>query len=254
MTHTSFSRLVVTTALLASIASASPVLTHESKIGDRVVKRNIVQGACSEEDFGRFAADYSAGIVYANRVNDIINEDSFYLATFWPSDRLTEEDVDNYKTNYLQPYAGLSNAGDITVNINCRNTANEACTQQPENAPPGYVSYAVTNPDDDSITLCDEYFTLPPDSVANEAWCSEDPIRSLDEFETGGFTLLHEFSHLDYRLQPRLLDYAYGSARCADLAEEDGEAAYNNADSWMLIALGTYWADKCGRDIPSSEE
>lgn len=69
-----------------------------------------------------------------------------------------------------------------------------------------------------------------------------------------GFTLLHEFSHLDYRLQPRLLDYAYGSARCADLAEEDGEAAYNNADSWMLIALGTYWADKCGRDIPLSEE
>lgn len=126
-------------------------------------------------------------------MNDIINEDSFYLATFWPSDRLTEEDVDNYKTNYLQPYAGLSNAGDITVNINCRDTANEACTQQPENAPPGYVSYAVTNPDDDSITLCDEYFTLPPDSVANEAWCSEDPIRSLDEFETGGKHQLYSF-------------------------------------------------------------
>jgi len=55
-------------------------------------------------------------------------------------------------------------------------------------------------------------------------------------------------------LQPRLLDYAYGSARCAELAEDDPEAAYNNADSWMLTALGAYWEDKCGRQIPLSEE
>jgi hypothetical protein len=118
-------------------------------------------------------------------VNEIIDEDSFYLATFWPSGRLTPEDVDNYKTNFLQPYAGLSQAGDITVNINCRNTANSACEEQPDNAPAGYVSYAVTNPDDSSITLCDPYFTLPPDLVENNEWCNE-ADRSLDEFETGG--------------------------------------------------------------------
>lgn len=71
---------------------------------------------------------------------------------------------------------------------------------------------------------------------------------------TLAFTLLHEFGHLNYRLDPRLLDYVYGSFRCQELAETNGEQAYNNADSWMFIALGTYWEDKCGRIIPVNED
>jgi hypothetical protein len=65
---------------------------------------------------------------------------------------------------------------------------------------------------------------------------------------------MHEFGHLNYKLNPRLLDYAYGSGRCQELAETNGEEAYNNADSWMFIALGEYWDNQCGREIPVSEE
>jgi len=175
------SRLVTGRLPILSLQLKDSRLTSRS-----IVKRTFRQGTCNDEDWGRFTVDYSFGIGYANRVNEIIDEDNFYFSTFFPSDRLDEETVEEYKTNYLQPYAGLSNAGDIDVTINCRSSANTACDEAPPNAPPGYVSYAVTNPDDPSITLCDAYFDQPRDDVANEEWCNEDPPRTLDEFETGG--------------------------------------------------------------------
>ena len=87
-----------------------------------------------------------------------------------------------------------------------------------------------------------------------EGKCNEED-RTVEEFETPAATLLHEFLHTgvcnDIQAPFNGQRETYGAQDCYDLARDENKAdeALTNADSWMLVTIGTYWDNKCERQI-----
>ena len=189
----------------------------------------------------------------ANDASSAISFTSIYFKAWVPDDNQDQDQVDAYKNDYYAPVVGFNNNNGQTAIVTCVQDAE--C--QSGNGQDG-SSYAHTTWDEGeqtgTINLCDPWFdnTNFPSTSDMLNNCG-DQDRTVEEFETPAATLLHEFLHLgvcdNIQAPFQSSGEKYGSVDCYNLARNDGDAALENADNWMLVTIGTYWDKTCNRRI-----
>lgn len=201
----------------------------------------------------RVTSEISAMSNIANDASGSISSTSIYFKAWVPDDNQNAAQVTAYKDDYYAPVEGFNSNDDQTAIVTCVQDAE--C--QSGNGQGG-VSYAHTvwdgATDTGTINLCDPWFdnTNFPSTSDMLSNCDETQ-RTVEEFETPAATLLHEFLHLgvcdNIQAPFSSSDETYGAVPCYDLARNDGDAALENADNWMLVTIGTYWDKTCSRRI-----
>ena len=244
---------VLFTSLCLRLALATPAFAPAAEVPSPTVTgsvfpRNFVKGGnIDDTHYASFTSEYAAATSIAGIVSPMINVNNYYYKMFIPEDYQDPDQASEYQ-DFLGKFTSLGGDSSYVVTVDYKGDDNDPTCQAKKNTE---ESYAYTT--DKLITLCDAWFAQPPTSAMQ---CESD--KTLDEYETGAMTILHEFTHLKppyfevSSSDPPFGDEAYGSGDCRLLAQQQGDQAIMNADTWMFVTLANYWSNKCGFRIEPS--
>ncbi|KUJ08679.1 uncharacterized protein LY89DRAFT_741531 [Mollisia scopiformis] len=227
-------------SIIIGLAVANPMFSTSSMEGttNSLSKRTFVEGTgfTTAQPFSTFLTEYAAGIAMAQQIRSILSAsqltENYHYQLFIPYSYQSEAQAAEYLNEYLQGY--------MSSDPGCQNWTTTDW--------PIYWPRAHTNGSTRVTNLCPLFWTLP---ATSEVQCDQ---RGMDEYESGAMTILREVGSLVgyFNLTqggPPAYANAWGSNMCAAWANIDPDETISNTDSWMFVALGIYWSDKCGQTI-----